>query len=75
MGRCSTDARRIWLNLELAKKPVQCIEYIIVHELAHLTERHHNDRFISIMDKHLPQWRLHQQELNAAPLAHESWSY
>lgn len=74
-GACTAEAHRIWLNLELAKKPVQCIEYIIVHELAHLIERHHNDRFISIMDKHLPQWRLHQQELNAAPLAHETWSY
>ena len=74
-GACTAKAHRIWLNLELAKKPVQCIEYIIVHELAHLIERHHNDRFISIMDKHLPQWRSHQQELNAAPLAHESWSY
>lgn len=74
-GACTAEAHRIWLNLELAKKPVQCIEYIIVHEIAHLIERHHNDRFISIMDKHLPQWRLYQQELNAAPLAHESWSY
>jgi predicted metal-dependent hydrolase len=74
-GACNAEARRIWLNLELAKKPVQCIEYIIVHELAHLIERHHNDRFVSIMDKHLPQWRFQQQELNAAPLAHESWSY
>lgn len=74
-GACNAEARRIWLNLELAKKPVHCIEYIIVHELAHLIERHHNDRFISIMDKHLPQWRRYQQELNAAPLAHESWSY
>jgi predicted metal-dependent hydrolase len=74
-GACTAEARRIWLNLELAKKPVQGIEYIVVHELAHLIERHHNDRFIAIMDKHLPQWRLNQQELNAAPLAHESWSY
>jgi len=74
-GACNAEARRIWLNLELAKKPVQCIEYIIVHELAHLIERHHNDRFTSIMDKHLPQWRLNQQELNSAPLAHETWSY
>ncbi len=54
-GACTAKARRIWLNLELAKKPVQCIEYIIAHELAHLIERHHNDRFVSIMDKHLPQ--------------------
>jgi predicted metal-dependent hydrolase len=58
-GTCNVEARRIWLNLELAKKPVQCLEYIVVHELVHLIERHHNDHFISIMDKHLPQWRLH----------------
>jgi predicted metal-dependent hydrolase len=45
-GTCSVEARRIWLNLELAKKPVQCLEYIVVHELVHLIERHHNDRFI-----------------------------
>ena len=44
-GTCNIDARRIWLNLELAKKPVQCLEYIVVHELVHLLERHHNDRF------------------------------
>jgi predicted metal-dependent hydrolase len=74
-GTCSVEARRIWLNLELAKKPVQCLEYIIVHELVHLIERHHNDHFISIMDKHLPQWRLHRHELNAAPLAQEAWDY
>ena len=74
-GGCNPDTRRIWLNLELAKKPVQCIEYIVVHELAHLIERHHNDRFVSIMDKHLPHWRLNRQELNAAPLANEDWEY
>lgn len=74
-GACTVEARRIWLNLELAKKPVQCIEFIIVHELAHLIERHHNDRFVSIMDTHLPHWRFLQQELNAAPLAHENWIY
>jgi predicted metal-dependent hydrolase len=74
-GACSVDARRVWLNLELAKKSVRCIEYIIVHEIAHLIERHHNDRFVSIMDKHLPQWRSLQQELNSAPLAHATWSY
>jgi predicted metal-dependent hydrolase len=74
-GTCSVEARRIWLNLELAKKPVQCLEYIVVHELVHLIERHHNDQFISTMDKHLPQWRLHRQKLNAAPLAQEAWDY
>ena len=74
-GTCTVDARRIWVNLELAKKPVRCLEYIVVHELTHLVERHHNDRFLATMDKHLPQWRLHRDELNSAPLAHETWSY
>ena len=74
-GTCNVDARRIWLNLELAKKPVQCLEYIIVHELAHHIERHHNDRFVALMDKHLPHWRSHRQALNAEPLSHETWSY
>ena len=74
-GSCNGKARRIWLNLELAKKPAPCLEYLVVHELAHLIERHHNDRFIAIMDKHLPQWRLHREELNSAPLAHETWTY
>jgi len=74
-GACNIDVRRIWLNPELAKKPVQCLEYLVVHELVHLLERHHNDRFMAIMDKCLPQWRLYRQELNAALLAHETWSY
>lgn len=74
-GTCNIEARRIWLNLELAKKPVQCLEYILVHELAHLLERKHNDRFVALMNQHLPQWRLHREKLNSAPLAHENWSY
>src|SRR2546422_4848348 len=74
-GACNARARRIWLNLELAKKPVHCLEYIVVHDLVHLIERHHSDRFISIMDKCLPQWRLWRDELNSAPLAHETWIY
>jgi predicted metal-dependent hydrolase len=48
---------------------------IVVHEMLHLLERHHNDRFISLMDRHLPHWRLHQQELNPAPLTHDTWIY
>jgi predicted metal-dependent hydrolase len=74
-GSCNAGAGRIWLNLELAKKPVQCLEYLIVHELTHLIERHHSENFISILNEHLPQWRSHRQTLNAAPLAHESWTY
>jgi len=74
-GTCNIDARRIWLNLELAKKPPQCLEYIIVHEMVHLLERHHNDRFRELIDRFMPQWRLYRDELNHAPLAHEDWSY
>lgn len=74
-GSCNIEAQRIWLNLELAKKPVQCLEYILVHELTHLIERKHNDRFVSLMNQHLPQWRLRREKLNTAPLAHEHWSY
>lgn len=74
-GTCNIEARRIWLNLELAKKPVQCLEYILVHELAHLHERHHNDRFISLLDQHLPQWKLLKDQLNSSVLADERWNH
>jgi len=74
-GACNVGARRIWLNLELAKKPVRCLEYLIVHELAHLIEPHHSDRFVWLMSWHFPNWRMCRQELNSAPLAHETWSY
>ncbi len=50
-GTCNREAKRIWLNLELARKPKECIEYIIVHEMVHLLERHHNERFVAYMDK------------------------
>jgi len=74
-GTCNIGAKRIWLNLELAKKPIQCLEYILVHELVHLLERRHNDRFRDLMDKFMPQWRLHRGTLNKAPLGHEEWAY
>lgn len=74
-GSCNIEARRIWLNLELAKKPSSCLVYILVHEMVHLLERHHNDRFRELMDNFLPQWRSYQDELNRAPLAHEDWQY
>ena len=74
-GSCNIDARRIWLNLELAKKPPSCLELIVVHEMVHLLERRHNDRFKSLMDRFLPQWKLYQDELNQAPLAHSEWIY
>jgi predicted metal-dependent hydrolase len=74
-GACSIEPRRIWLNLELVKKPVQCLEYIIIHEMTHLLERHHNDRFTELMDGFMPQWRFHRTELNRSPLSHETWDY
>ena len=74
-GTCSKEARRIWLNLELVKKPVSCLEYILVHELVHLIECRHNDQFRGLMDRVMPQWRLYRDELNRAPLAHADWRY
>jgi predicted metal-dependent hydrolase len=67
-GSCNPVAGTIRLNIELEKKPKQCLQYVVVHELVHLIERRHNHLFLSIMDKHLPQWRLYRQELNTAPL-------
>lgn len=74
-GSCNIEARRIWLNLELAKKPIECLEYIIVHEMVHLLERKHNDHFRELMDQFMPQWQLFRDELNHAPLSNETWSY
>jgi predicted metal-dependent hydrolase len=72
-GTCNIKAKRIWLNLELAKKPLHCLEYIIVHELVHLLERHHNVRFLALMDKFMPQWRAYQNELNQLILSYADW--
>ena len=74
-GACNIAAKRIWLNLELAKKPPECLAYILVHEMVHLLERHHNDRFKMLMDQFMPQWRLYREALNQTPLAHEEWYY
>lgn len=72
-GSCTPKTGTILLNLELAKKPLRCLEYIIVHELTHLIERTHNERFRTIMDRNLPKWRSYREELNRLPLGHESW--
>jgi predicted metal-dependent hydrolase len=74
-GSCNTRVGRIRLNTELAKKPRECLEYVIVHELLHLLERTHNARFVAMMDRHLPHWRQLRQQLNTEPLAHEEWTY
>jgi predicted metal-dependent hydrolase len=74
-GTCSIKPRRIWINLELAKKPDHCLEYIIVHEMVHLLERKHSNKFIAYMNKFLPQWREYKQELNRFILNHAEWDY
>ena len=74
-GTCNIEARRIWLNLELIKKPAHCLEYIIVHEMIHLLERHHNERFMMYMNQFMPLWQHYREELNRAPLGHATWEY
>lgn len=64
-GTCNNQKKRIWLNLQLAKKPVVCLEYIIVHELIHLKEKNHTQAFIEHMDAYLPHWRTIKDELNS----------
>lgn len=72
-GSCNAASRRIWINLELAKKPAECIEYIVVHELVHLLERNHNHRFITYINDLLPPWRQYKEMLNRLPLSHIAW--
>ncbi len=74
-GTCNSEAKRIWLNLELAKKPLHCIEYIIVHELVHLLERNHSDKFVAYMNHFLPEWKQLKNELNKLPVSHREWEY
>jgi predicted metal-dependent hydrolase len=74
-GSCNQYERTIRLNTELAKKPPECLEYLVVHELAHLIEPTHNARFIALMDRFLPQWRLRRELLNRLPVRRENWIY
>lgn len=68
-GSCNPSSGRVWFNIELAKKPLECIEYVVVHELIHLLERKHNRRFIAKLESHLPNWRQVKNRLNALPIA------
>ena len=74
-GSCTPATGRIRINTDLAKKPPECLEYIVVHEMAHLLEPTHNKRFVSLMDGFVPKWRLYQKELNQLPVRHEDWRY
>ena len=68
-GTCNIIAKRIWLNLELAKKPLRCLEYVVVHEMVHLLERKHNNHFRQLMDKFMPKWRIYKKELNDSSIS------
>ena len=70
-GTCNINSSRIWLNLELMKKPVECLEYVLVHEMVHLLERYHNKNFKAYMDKFMPEWRLQDEVLKREPLARD----
>jgi predicted metal-dependent hydrolase len=72
-GTCNQKAGRIWLNLELVKKPLYCTEYVVVHELLHLVEKKHNDRFVALITKYVPKWKSIKEELNRFILSSENW--
>lgn len=74
-GSCNIQRKRIWLNLELAKKPLECLEYVLVHELVHLLERRHSELFKALMGRFMPSWQSGRDILKREPLAHEDWRY
>ncbi len=74
-GSCNYKARNIRLNTELAKKPQECLEYVIIHEMAHLLEPTHNSRFVMLMDRFMPKWQFYRDKLNQLPVSHENWIY
>ena len=74
-GSCNPEKRSIRLNTELARKPRECLEYLVVHEMAHLIEPTHNTRFVTLMTCFMPHWRTLRDRLNAFPLAHSKWNY
>jgi predicted metal-dependent hydrolase len=74
-GSCNHHAGSIRLNTDLARKPRECLEYIVVHEMVHLLEPTHNDRFIALMNKFMPKWQSYRDLLNRLPVRHEDWNY
>lgn len=74
-GSCTPQSGRIRINTDLAKKPPECLEYILVHEMTHLLEPTHNNRFVALMDQFVPKWKLYKDELNRLPVRHEEWGY
>jgi len=74
-GSCNHRTGNIRLNTDLAKKPRECLEYVVVHEMIHLLEPSHDERFKALMDRYLPKWRFLREELNRLPVRHEEWEY
>lgn len=74
-GSCNPRAGTIRLNTELAKKPQECLEYIVVHELVHLLEPTHNARFVMLLERFMPNWQAYRDQLNSLPVSHEHWRY
>jgi len=74
-GSCNHKTRTIRVNTELAKKPMECLEYIVLHEVVHLREPTHNARFTRLLEHFMPQWRHYRDTLNGLPVRHERWSY
>lgn len=74
-GGCNSRGGSIRLNTDLVKKPPECLEYIVVHEMAHLLEPTHNARFVALMDRLMPKWRFFRDQLNRLPVRHEDWAY
>ena len=72
-GTCNTKDKRIWLNLELAKQPLHCVDYLFVHELVHFKERKHSERFLQLLEKAYPKWRQSKEELNQGILSYFEW--
>jgi hypothetical protein len=74
-GSCNDRAESIRLNTELARKPRECLEYIVLHEMVHLLEPSHNERFFALMDQFMPKWQFYREALNRLPVRHENWDY
>jgi predicted metal-dependent hydrolase len=74
-GSCNPATGSILLNTDLAKKPRECLEYIVVHEMVHLLEPTHNARFVSLMDRFMPLWKNHKAMLNRLPVRHDDWDH
>lgn len=74
-GSCNHGSGTIRFNTELTKKPRECLEYIVVHEMAHLLEPTHNQRFVALMEQFMPKWQFYRDTLNRLPVRHENWGY